>query len=115
MTKLVPEPLCTGCNPIDLNQIWSSYIRFQVHLRIGGGLEPALTRARLYTIAQKAKTRVAVGDVAGAVRGAMEDAAAQLVGYATPQLVYDPRRAWGLSLFFFGSAGIAFLGVYRCW
>lgn len=44
-----------------------------------------------------------------------QEAALHLVGYATRQRRYDPRRAWGLSLFFFGSAGIAFMGVYRFW
>lgn len=58
---------------------------------------------------------VASGDVLGAVRLTIHDSAIQLVGYRKPQKEYNPGRAWGMSLFFCGSAGIAFMVVYRFW
>ena len=82
---------------------------------MGNSLDTALTKAKLNAIAQNAKQRVAGGDIVAAIKGAMDETALQLIGYARPPLLPNPRRAWGLSLFFFGSAGIAFMGVYRFW
>lgn len=87
----------------------------QAHLRIGGDLESVLTQQKLNYLGQRAKKMVASGDVLGAVRLTLHDAAMQLVGYREPQREYNPRRAWGLSLFFCGSAAIAFMVVYRFW
>lgn len=44
----------------------------QAHLRLGNRLESVLTKARLNAIAQKAKKRIAVGDISGAIKGAMQ-------------------------------------------
>ena len=87
----------------------------QAHLRIGSDLEQVLTRPKLNYLGQRAKKMVASGDVLGAVRLTIHDAAMQLIGYREPQREYNPRRAWGMSLFFCGSAGIAFMVVYRFW
>lgn len=87
----------------------------QAHLRIGSDLEEALSRPTLNYLGQRAKKMVASGDVLGAVRLTIQDAAMQLVGFRKPQREYSPGKAWGLSLFYCGSAAIAFMVVYRFW
>ena len=106
------------CKEAGVEKVLQSHLghfMLQAHLRVGSKLEAVLSRAKLNSIAQSAKKRAAVGDISGAVKGAMHETAILLVGYARPQVPIDPRRAWGLSLFFFGSSGIALMGVYRCW
>lgn len=87
----------------------------QAHLRVGDGLRAVLSRPTLNNLAQRAKKQVALGDVFGAVRITMHEAALSLDGFAKPQVAYSPARAWALSLLFFGSAGVLFMLFYRFW
>lgn len=84
-------------------------------MKVGVGLYPVLSTSRMDSIMQSAKKRMAAGDVSGAIQGAMQEAVLSLVNLQPPAPVQDQRQGWGLSLFSFGFAGIAFMGVLRCW